>query len=308
MNFIKSLFLMFVLSLIVTETNSIENKIIVKIENEIITNIDIDNETKYLSALNSDLKKLEKIQIYEISKNSIIRNKIKEIEILRNNVKPDIDTMFSDRIVQSHFSKIGLTNIKEFDEYINSFDIDIKNVKKKILIETLWNQLIFKKYSNKIKIDKEKLKKEIIQNKGKSNSFFLYEILFNISDTSKLDNKYQSIKKDIEKSNFQSAALKHSVSDTSVNGGELGWINGNSINKDILNKILKLKINQYSEPIFTPSGFLVLLVSDKKEIEKKINLDEELKISIQIQTNQQFNQYSNLYFNKIKKNINLNEL
>ena len=307
MNLSKSFVSIIIFFLIFTIANAIENKIILKIGNEIITNIDLDNESKYLSALNNDLKKLEKQQIFEISKNSIIRNKIKEIEILRNKVKIDSDEMFSDRIVQTYFSKIDLKNIKEFNEYFNTFDLNIKNVKKKILIETLWNQLIFSKYSNKIRIDKEKLKKEIIQNKGKSNSFFIYEILFNVSDSSKLANKYQSIKKDIEESNFKNAALKHSVSDSSINGGELGWINENSINKDILNEILKLKINQYSRPILTPSGFLIILVSDKKVTKNEIDLDKELKKSIQVKTNQQFNQYSNLYYNKIKKNLNINE-
>ena len=307
MNLNKSFVSIIIFFLIFTTANAIENQIILKIENEIVTNIDLDNEFKYLSALNNDLKKLEKKQIFEISKNSIIRNKIKEIEILRNKVKIDSDEMFSDRIVQTYFSKIDLKNIKEFNEYFNTLDLNIKNVKKKILIETLWNQLIFSKYSNKIRIDKEKLKKEIIQNKGKSNSFFIYEILFNVSDSSKLANKYQSIKKDIEESNFKNAALKHSVSDSSINGGELGWINENSINKDILNIISKLKINQYSEPILTPGGFLILLVSDKKETKKEINLDEELKKSIQLQTNQQFNQFSILYYNKIKKDIIINE-
>jgi len=307
MNLNKSLITITIFFLIFTIANAIENKIILKIGNEIITNIDLDNETKYLNALNNDLKKLEERQIFEISKKSIIKNKIKEIEILKNNVKIDTELMFSDRIVQTHFAKIGLRDIEEFNQYINSFDLNIKNVKKKILIETLWNQLIFSKYSNKIRVDKEKLKKEIIQNKGKSNSFFIYEILFNISDSSKLANKYQSIKKDIEESNFKNAALKHSISDSSINGGELGWINENSINKDILNIISKLKINQYSEPILTPGGFLILLVSDKKETKKEINLDEELKKSIQLQTNQQFNQFSILYYNKIKKDIIINE-
>ena len=189
----------------------------------------------------------------------------------------------------------------------NAFKINSKDVKKKILIETLWNQLIYRKYSNKIKINKEELKKEIIKNKGQLNSFFLYEILFNISERAELSEKYESIKKDIEESNFKSAALKHSASDSSVNGGELGWINENSINKDILNEILKLKINQYSRPILTPSGFLIILVSDKKVTKNEIDLDKELKKSIRIKTNQQFNQYSNLYYNKIKKNLNINE-
>lgn len=307
MNFYKSLVLIFIITWIVTAANSIENKIILKIENEIITNIDVENESKYLNALNNDLKKLEKEQIYEISKNSIIKNKIKEIEISKNNIQIDVDMMFTDRIVQTNFSKFGLTNVSEFNQYISSFNINSKNVKKKILIETLWNQLIFRKYSNKIKINKEELKKEIIKNKGKLNSFFLYEILFNISERTELSEKYKSIKKDIEETNFKSAALKHSASDSSVNGGELGWINENSINKDILNEILKLKINQYSRPILTPSGFLIILVSDKKVTKNEIDLDKELKKSIQVKTNQQFNQYSNLYYNKIKKNLNINE-
>ncbi len=288
--------------------SSIENKILFKINNEIITTLDIFNESKYLKSLNVEVKNLDDNQIFEIAKRSLIRNKIKKIEIINNNINYNIDEMFTDKLVERNFSKLGINNIKQFTVYIESFNLNIEEIKEKILIDALWNNLIFNKYSNKIKIDKNELEKEIIKNKSKLKSYLLYEILFNINNKNELQEKYETIKKTINDSNFQNAALKYSISESSKLGGKLGWIKENSINKNLRDKISKLNINEYSEPIFTAAGFLILMVKDKKETDNNINLKEELNKLIQIKTNQQFEQYSNIYFNKISKNYIINEL
>ena len=112
----------------------------------------------------------------------------------------------------------------------------------------------------------------------------------------------------IEESNFKNAALIHSISDSSSIGGNLGWINESSLNQKIKKQITTLEEGQYSEPILTPGGFLILMLEDKKEIENKINLDDELGRIVNLKTNQQFNQFSSIYFNKIKKDLTINEL
>ena len=288
--------------------SSIENKILFKINNEIITTLDIFNESKYLKSLNVEVKNLDDNQIFEIAKRSLIRNKIKKIEIINSDINYNIDEMFTDKLVERNFSKLGINNIKQLTVYIESFNLNIEEIKEKILIDALWNNLIFNKYSNKIKIDKNELEKEIIKNKSKLKSYLLYEILFNIDNKNELQEKYETIKKTINDSNFQNAALKYSISESSKLGGKLGWIQENSINKNLRDKISKLNINEYSEPIFTAAGFLILMVKDKKETDNNINLKEELNKLIQIKTNQQFEQYSNIYFNKISKNYIINEL
>ena len=86
--------------------SSIENKILFKINNEIITTLDIFNESKYLKSLNVEVKNLDDNQIFEIAKRSLIRNKIKKIEIINNNINYNIDEMFTDKLVERNFSKL----------------------------------------------------------------------------------------------------------------------------------------------------------------------------------------------------------
>ena len=299
------LFLVFCL---VASAKAFENKILFKIENEIITSFDIYNEIKYLSFLNSEINKLSENQIFEISKRSLLKMKIKKIEITKNGLSFDVNESFNDQLVKSKFSKIGLNTVRDFENKMKSLDISTIDIKEKILINTLWNNLIFKKFENKIQINKNELKKEIMENKTKIKTFFLYEILFNIKDKNELDKKYETITNTIKKSDFQTAAISHSISDTASNGGEIGWIKESSINKNLRDQISLLKINEYSKPILTSAGFLILMVSDKKETENNINFDDELKKLIQTKTNRQFQQYSHIYFNKISKNYTLDEL
>jgi|MDSY01.2.fsa_nt_gb peptidyl-prolyl cis-trans isomerase SurA len=304
----KKKIILLILFFFSTNLYGLENKILVKLENEIITTIDVENEKKFLSAINPGIKELNDEQIFEISKNSIMRQKIKKIEILNNNIELRVEDEFLDRLINSNYSRIGLKNLDDFDKFMGSFKINTQNIKEKMIIEALWNNLIFKKYSSKIKIDKEEIKKEILNNKSKSTSYHLFEILFNVSENVKLNEKYKTIKENINQSSFENAALMHSISNTSNLGGDLGWINENSLNKKIRNEISNLEKNQFSEPILSSSGFLILMVKDKKIIENKIDLEVEIKKMVNLKTNQQFTQFSNMYFNRVKKDVSINEL
>ena len=301
-------FLIFLIIIFCTNIDASENKILIKIENEIITSLDVENEARLLTTLNPQVNELDKKQIFEIAKNSIIRQKIKKIEILKYTNELKINEKFLDNLIKSNYSRIGVQNLSDFEDYMRKNNIDTANIKEKMTIETFWNDLIIEKYSSKIKINKEELKNEILSNKNEILSYNLYEILFTVSDISKLDEKYKEIQKTINDSNFENAALIHSISSSSEFGGELGWIEENSLNKKIRNELIKIKENQITKPIPTSSGFLILMIKGKNKIEKEINLEEELKKLIRIKTNEQFNQYSNIFFKRVSKNISINEL
>ena len=305
--FIK-LFFAFILIFFYTNLNASENKILIKIDNQIITSLDVENEKRLLIVLNPRIKDLEESQIFKIAKNSIIRQKIKKIEILKYTDELKIDDTFLNKLIKSNYSRIGINNLEDFEIYMKNKNINIQNIKEKMIIETLWNELIMEKFSSKIKINKQELKEEILLNKNEALSYNLYEILFTVSNVSKLDEKFKKIKKTINQSSFENAALLYSVSNTSEIGGELGWIEESSLNKKIRNELLNIKENQITKPIPTSGGFLILMIKDKKKIEKKINLDEELKKLINIRTNEQFNQFSNMFFKKVSKDISINEL
>ena len=158
-----------------------QNKIFLsyKIENEIITNIDIKNESRYLLALNSQLKNLANEKILEIAEVSLIRETVKKIELLKY-IDLDEDSAALDGLIKSFYLKLNLNNQQEFEKYLSNFDLTFKDVKKKIYIEMSWNQMIVQRYQNQIKINYESLEKKIDQQKSSEStkSYRLSEIVF----------------------------------------------------------------------------------------------------------------------------------
>ena len=305
--FIKKRFLLLIFFLsIQTSVFAFENEIIVKVDNKIITKIDIKNEAKYLSSLNPNLKNLKENDLFQIAKSSLIREKIKEIEISKiDNI--NINQDYLNNIISSIYKNIGLTNKNEFLNYLKIQNIDIEEIEKKISKEAIWNQLIYKKYKKKVKIDENKIKKEIENNKQFTNSYLLYEITFNTEKKDDLQIIFEKIKKSIAINGFENTASIFSISDTSKVGGKLGWINENSISKKIVEEIKNLNDGEYTNPIQIPGGFLVLSVKEKKTLEQETDVEAEFLLKVKALTNQQLNQYSNIYFNKIKKNIKIYE-
>ena len=288
---------------------SLENKIILKIENEIITSIDIANEIDYLEALNPKIKDLKKNELNEIAKNSLIRENIKRNELLKYIEEIKLDQEFLSTLIRERYSRLNLKNKDEFLNYLKNYDVNIKIIEKKISLEALWNQLIYQKFSSKVKIDKEDLLKEINAdlNLGEKN-YLLSEIIFKLENKKDLNKKYLEIKDTILKVGFENAALRYSVSDSSNLGGKLGWIQESSLNKIIKKNLAKLEKNEITNPIFSPNGYIILKIDDIKFTKKNYDKNKILENLIKSRTNQQLNQFSNMYFNKIKKDTNINEL
>ena len=302
------IYLTFIFFIYSSSSFGIENKILVKIENQIITSLDVNNEYKYLIALNPSLKNSKKKDIIKLSKKSIINERIKKIEIEKTFKNPQLPEEFLDKILQNVYTRIGITNLNDFKEYLILNNVDIENVKNKLEIEALWNELILIKFSSKVKINEKNLKAKIIEGNKFSKSYLLSEISFEVSNLKDLDNKFTEISNVINNSGFDFAALKYSVSATSNFGGKLDWINENSLNKKIKDAIKNLKINEFTKPINVSGGFLILQINDIKNIQIEVNVEEELKKITNFEKNNQLNQYSKIYFNKIKKNLQIDEL
>ena len=211
------------------------------------------------------------------------------------------------RIAVSSYGSVGVNNYDQLIDRLNQFDVDLKTLRKKISISTVWNQFIYDRYAQNIKIDVEQIKKDILSD-NKQYEYFLSEIVFNLEKNENLNQKFELIKKAIIDDGFNNSALIYSVSETSKTGGELGWVKESSINSEILMKINNLEINEHTDPITIPGGFLILKKSDIRETKKEIDLEKELEQIIKIKTNEQLNQFSNLFLNKIKKDVVINEL
>ena len=288
---------------------AIENKILFKIDNDIITTIDIYEEIKFLKAFNPQINNLSDKELFEISKKSILRDKIKKIEISKYVDEIKVADKFLLQLIKKKYSKIGIDSIDSFESYLKNYDLNIDLIKKKFAIELMWNDLILQKFNSKIIIDKEKIKKEILKNPKKiQKEILLSEIVFSISKKSEYKKKYEEILTDIKQTGFKNAALIHSISNTASAGGSIGWIKEDNLNKNLKEKILHLKKGQYSEPILTSSGFLIIKIEDEKENKLEFNLKNKIDELTQFKRNEQLNQFSNIYFNKIKKDLIFDDL
>jgi len=287
-------------------TQAYENKILFRVNNEIVTSVDILNEINYLNSLNEDIKNLQKEKVFQIAKNSLIREKIKEITLLKIFEEIKLDNNDFNKSLMNSYSNFNINNIDELNQYLKKFSLDIKKIEKKITINALWNQIIYSRFSKNIKIDINRLKEDILKD-DKKTEFLLSEIVFNLEINESLEKKFDLITKSILQDGFENSALIYSVSDTSTNGGNLGWIKESSINKKIKNEISKLEINEFTSPITIPGGFLILKLNDIKKTEREIDLKNELQTIIRVKTNDQLNQFSNIFLNKIKKDIIISE-
>jgi peptidyl-prolyl cis-trans isomerase SurA len=286
----------------------LENKILAKIDKEIVTSIDIENEAKYLLSLNKGLKNLSKEEIFEISKKSIIREKIKNIEIKKKFNNLNVPEDIIEQILKNVYQKIEIENLESFKKYLKGNNIDYNYVKDKIEIETLWNELIVAKFTSKILIDEDEIRKKLINNNKKySKSFFVSEIFFETSDSKQIQYIYNNIEKTIKDEGFNKAVLTYSSSSTASSGGKLGWIQEEALNENLRNIFLEMNEGEHTKPITVPAGFLVLKIDKIKEEKINQNIEEKINELKNIKKNNQLNQFSKMHFNKIKKDIKINE-
>ena len=286
---------------------AMENKILFKVNNEIITSMDILTELKYLGIINKDLKKTTNNQAFEIAKRSLIREKIKEIELKKLLKVIEVEEKFLNNLLIGYFKSINIKKISEFEKFFISQDINPNLIKKKISIEILWNQLIYSKFKQNVKIDRKSIQNEL-SNNVKKREFLLSEILFNINESEKLKDKIILLKKEIKEKGFSQTALSYSISDTSSKGGKLGWVSETILSQKIKNEIKKIKVGNYTSQIVIPGGFLIIKIEDIREKDNSSDLNNEIEKIIKDKTNEQLNQFSNIYFNKIKKDMVINEL
>ncbi len=307
-NFIFAILLNYFIFLNTNVFSQNEVFIELKIENEIITNVDINYEKNYLIALNNKLKSLNKDQLYDLAKDSLIREKIKKIQLKKiMDFKKNYE--LTDRFLENLYINLNFSNIDDFKIYLSNYSLKIEDIREKILIETLWNQLIFQKFSKNIIIDKENLRNQLKDQikKNKLEEFNLKEIMFELKSNETLKQKGKRILDFIEVNGFENAANTFGISDSSKFGGSLGWVNKAQISKNILNEISNIKIGEITKPIQVNNSYLILKLENKREKEIELDVEKELDRLIAYERDRQLNNYSLMFFNRIKKNIFIDE-
>ena len=311
--FKKTLIISIIFSTLFIFSASSENEVFIKfkVDNEIITNIDLVNEKNYLIALNNKLSSVSSKELNELSKNSLIKEKIKIKELNKFFDLEKVKT-FGEKITKNYYENIGIKNKEDFEMYLKNFNLEYGDVKRKLTIEAMWNRLIYKKYNDKININEDKLKKSLsdkIKNSPqKMVEYNLSEIVFELNSNEEIKKKYKLIQNNINKYGFKETASLISISGTASSGGDVGWIKKTHLSNKIIQNLQLISIGKYTEPIQVNNAFLILKINDIRKIEKNINFEKEFEKLLMIEKNRQLNNFSIIHFNKIKKNINISEI
>ena len=286
-------------------------KILYKINNSIITNIDIQNETSYLVSLNKNLREVSQDEKIKIAKDSLIREIIKTDEIKKFFVIEKYENKdLMDSILKNFYTNLNLNNISEFKEHLKSFGFSINDIKKKIKIEILWNQLISRKFSNQININENAIRQNVINEKMNYKDIIEYElseIVFSPKDNQEFIQILEKINNTINQNGFKTAANKFSISDTAKFGGSIGKVKENQLSKKIRDELKVIETQQYTKPILINNNYLTIKIDQKKIINEKFDENKVVKEIINLEKKRQYQNFSQIYFNKIKLNAQINE-
>ena len=306
----KTLKVILLLIFIILFNNYANSQIVIKykVGDEIITNLDIINEKNYLIFLRPNLQELSEEEILKISADSLINEVIKKKEIIK--VFKDLNNeVLIDEIKKKLLQFKNVKNEDAFKALLDNRNIDFGDIVEKMKYEAFWNELIYQKYNAMIKINEDKLKSElkfkILDNK--KYEYNISELLFEIEKSETLESKYKRILQYIKLNNFKAAASRFSISNTSKSGGEIGWVKETLLSQNLISLLENTKKFEITKPIKYPNGYLLLKINDKKEMKQTINLNKELKELIKYEKNRQLNQFSLLFYKKLKQNITIYE-
>ena len=279
-----------------------------KINNQIITNFDVKNEKNYLLALNPSLRNLPVEEINRYATDSLINENIKRIEIEKRYEILQNKKMIN-KVIKDIYSGLSISNLSEFEQYLEKYSINLELVKNKISIEIAWNDYIFNKFNRSILIDENKIRDKIskLSNQNKIENILLSEIIFTINDKESLESKYNNIKDSIIKIGFEETAKIYSVADSKKNGGKIGWVYKTQLSKKILKEVEQIDIGQLTKPITTPGGFILLKINDKKDEILNIDEEEQFKKAVNFEKNRQLTIYSTLQYKRVYNKSVINE-
>tara|TARA_B100000963_G_scaffold361513_1_gene397346 strand:- start:14747 stop:15670 length:924 start_codon:yes stop_codon:yes gene_type:complete len=281
---------------------NIQNKIILKIENEIITNYEIKNKILTTLVLAGD--EINQMNIDKSKKqalDSLIQLKLKKIELSKYNIPKNT------KIINQYLMSVSSNNVESLKNKFEDNNLDFQQFLDEIEIQTKWQKFIYEMYSSKIQLDENSINKNLenlIKNNEEVKEYKISEIEIPFENDTNFQNEIDSVKSQITKLGFGPTALKYSVSSTASKQGLLGWINSKTLSPQVYEIISQMQPGEISEPIKRQNTILFLKLIESR-ISKVKNVDtEELKNNLISQKkNELFNLYSRSHLSKLKNNI-----
>jgi len=303
---LKKIFFCITILLFLSEKTSavIKDSLFATVGDKAITQSDIINEIK-LTLILTDTKFSEnkKKQLEAIAIKSTIKRNIKQIEIekydsLKFN-QEDVDNELKNIINRLNVDKKILGDILENN------GLSLLDVINNIETELLWNSLIFELYKNRLSINVNEIEDQlqIIVNKKEIEEFLLSEIVINAVTQDQVVEKIKEVKNAIKKDGFEKVAMDLSISDSSMNGGDIGWVSENVMTDEFKLEISKTPIGDISKAILLPSGILFFKVKDKRKVKSFNSLEEEKNRLVDAEKNKILNMHSLSHYDNLKKSI-----
>ena len=292
----------FYFSFLFHQLNAFTNKIIIKVENEIITNYEVRN--KILTSLILAGERVTQENIDKLKKQAVdtlIQNKLKIIELEKFKIKKDINK------INLYLNSISANDLSAFKNKFKSNNLDYDLFLEEVEIQTKWQNFIYLFYKDKIKIDENSVKddlKRIVENEKKFKEYNISEIEIMTEENFNIDQITLDLKNKIKNEGFEAAALKYSMSSSANNRGNLGWINSKSLSKEVFDILKKMNTGEISPPIKRQNSILFLKLVDVRTSKiEDINVAELEKKIIEQKKNEMFNLYSKSHLSKIKNTV-----
>ncbi len=304
----KIFFVILISSFFYSEANAvIKDSLFATVGNKAITRSDIVNEIKIILILNGQsFSEEERSQIESAAINSTIKRIVKKIEIEKYESlsfnKSDLDNE-----INMLASSLGIDN-NTFENIFSANGIDFSLVVDQIQTELLWNSLIFELYKDRLSININEIDEQLkfFQQTGESEEFLISEIIINTVPQDQVNFKIKEIKNMIQVDGFEKVALNHSISETAIRGGDLGWVNENVISEKFRSIIKNTKVGNISEPVLLPEGILLFKLRDKRKVKKFQNLEEAKNKLINSEKTKILNMHSLSHYDNLRRSITIN--
>ena len=282
----------------------IRDGIFVVVGNQAITKSDIVNEIKVILILNnisySDDRRQE---LQEMAIKASVKRAIKEAELRKYNFLEYNKKDFFNELNRLA-DRINM-DVETLKRICTANNLDFLIVEQQIVTELLWNSLIFHLYKNRLSINSNEIEDQLKLNQNKQNisEFLMSEIVIKPMPQEEFESKINEIKNKIETNGFENTAMKESISQTAINGGDLGWLNENEISKKFRSEIFNTPIGEISEPIILREGVLIFKVRDKRDSKKKMNLEELKDELVNAEKTKILNMYAVSHYDNLRRSV-----
>jgi len=305
----KKLFkIIFFIIVINIETNSFaltKNKIIANVDNRIISSYELKNKVKTILFLaNQDVNQENINLIKQRALKQLIDYKLKKNQVIKFNIQGNNALQMNEYL--ENVSARYKTDINGMKIIFQNNSLDFKIYLDEIETEFNWQKLIFQKFQNKIVLDEKEIDIEInniLETQSGLQEYKLAEIELSLKNNPEDKSTILKVNNEIKKFGFEKTAIKYSVSTSSSNGGDIGWINSKSLSEKISSILNKMKVGEISQPIIQTDRIIILKLLDEKKINvDNKNLNKLREKIIKNKKNQLLKLYSNNHLSKIKNN------